>query len=688
MLSNVGLYSYLTSAAAFGILTLLLFISWRGKSLGVLLIIASGASTCWAIAIAYGTTLEYPPVQRIELLETIRNITWLLLLVELLGLRFRNQPEFALTRWRLGVFGVSTVAVIAVFVAPYVGGWISSTVSLHTDILFTSSLMLAITGLLLIEQLFRNADEAERWALKYLCLGLGGVFAYDFFMYSEGLLFRNLDPQLWQARGFVSAIAAPLIAVSASRNTANQFSLQVSRKAAFHSVTLVGSGIYLILVSIAGFYIKYMDATWGGILQVSFLVAACALLFAVMFSGKIRARTRVFLDKHFFSYRYDYREEWLKFTNTLGDIGDDVPEGIIRAMCPFVESPGGMLWGSGNHGHYRLLSEWQWLPPPSPAGIGKLAQWLTDTGWVIDLYEWKTNPDLYGDLEIPDWMIDFEDLWLIIPLVFKGNAEGVLCLKRSELKTSINWEDRDLLKTAGRQAATHLAQHMASEALIEGRQFEAFNRLSAYVVHDLKNILAQQSLMVSNAQKHKNNPAFVDDMIATVSNSVARMTKLMEQMRSGMRGSGSLEIDLKQLLEASLAGRAGQQPAPTLSVNANPRVQGNRERLQTVFGHLIQNAQDATEADGSVEVRLDQADGYAIVEIEDTGIGMEPAFVKSRLFKPFDSTKGLTGMGVGAFESRELVRSLGGDIEVTSALGSGTIFRIAIPLSDSPGNAP
>jgi putative PEP-CTERM system histidine kinase len=264
--------------------------------------------------------------------------------------------------------------------------------------------------------------------------------------------------------------------------------------------------------------------------------------------------------------------------------------------------------------------------------------------------------------------------------MFKGGCIGFILVKRSELQKKINWEDRDLLKTAGQQAASHLAQHQVDQALMQSRQFEAFNRLSAYIVHDLKNILAQQSLIVANAEKHKHNPEFVDDVIATVKNSVDRMTGLMTQMRSGERGSNAKFVDLGELLAKVVDGAKVRQPEAGLECAVDEiLVLADSEQLATVFGHMIQNAQDATEKAGRVLVRIKPEDNHVMVDVEDTGIGMEPDFVRDRLFKPFDSTKGLTGMGVGAFESREYIRSLDGDISVVSVPGEGSTFRIMLP---------
>ncbi|MFN2288613.1 MAG: XrtA/PEP-CTERM system histidine kinase PrsK, partial [Chromatocurvus sp.] len=402
--------------------------------------------------------------------------------------------------------------------------------------------------------------------------------------------------------------------------------------------------------------------------------------------GKLRANLRVYLSKHFFSYRYDYREEWLKFTQALAQLSGDVAEGIVRTMAPLANSPGGLLFSGGDDNTPRLLAHWQMTAPTGCRdGLGNLPGWLRASDWVVDLTEMRRTPDLYEGLVLPDWLRDSEELWLLIPLVFGDRVEGILMLQKSDIKHSLNWEDRDLLKTAGRQAASHLAQHQASAALVEARQFDAFNRLSAYVVHDLKNILAQQSLIVSNAARHRDNPAFIDDMIATVDNSVTRMQRLMEQMRSGVRSSEAACVELADLLREVIAQRSKTRPQPIADFPVDPcHAEGDRERLGTVFNHLVQNAQEATDPDGEVRVRLHHKERWTTIDIIDSGRGMDPAFVRDRLFRPFESTKGLTGMGIGVFESREYIRQLGGDIDVESTPGKGTRFTVTLPSGQVP----
>jgi len=685
MAANIGLYSYSAALVAYVLLASMVFLTRRGRPLGWSLVVASSLTALWAGSIVLSALLEQPQIKLMQLAEVARNAAWCFVLLEFLGMRLQGSGHILATRrWIPWFIAAFALVLVAMFATPSLSQAFALSEDLHRDAAFAAWLAMAVFGLLLLEQIFRNSTEAERWSIKYLCLGLGFLFAFDFFMYAEALLFRQLSSNLWQARGIVIALAAVLLAVGISRGDKSEGtrSLYLSRHVVFHSVTLLAAGVYLVLMSLVGYFIRYLGGSWSGVLQIVFLCASGLLLLALLFSGQMRARTRVWLSKHFFSYKYDYRTEWLQFTQTLAQGGENIPENVIQAIARLVSSPAGLLWNKTEGGAYQLAARWELEESTQNRGMPGLAAWLQKTEWIIDLREWRQSPDLYEGLELPAFVEGVPRAWLIIPLLFGEQLQGILLLRESDLQTNLNWEDRDLLKMAGRQAASHLAQYEASRALVEARQFEAFNRLSAYVIHDLKNILAQQSLIVSNAVKHRNNPAFVDDVINTVQNSVDRMTRLMAQMRSGIRGVQPEAVDLGEVLAESVQGRQQAAPGPALELPAEPQsVLADREQLGTVFSHLIQNAQEATDKAGRVTVRLLAQADRAIVEIEDTGVGMEEDFVRNRLFKPFDTTKGLTGMGIGAFESREIVRKLGGDILVSSTPGVGSVFRVVLPCA-------
>lgn len=689
ILSNIGLYSYGTAMLAYVMLVILAFIS-RRNPLGMPILQASILTAIWAGVVTASSFLPEPQLFLMQLTEVLRNGAWAFVMLKLLGLRLTGTDHvLASDRWIplfALVFGLFLMAILA---AEPLVEMISPINDFSSYLIFGSWLTMSIIGLLLLEQFFRNSNEAELWATKHLCVGLGILFAYDFFMYAEALLFRHLDRTLWQARGIVTTMAAVLMAISLSRTdrsgvTEQPRGVYVSRHVAFHSLTLMASGIYLVTMALAAYFIRYLGGSWGGVLQVAFLCAAGLGLVVLLFSGQIRASARVWLSKNFFNYKYDYRLEWLQFTKTLASGNNDIPGNITRAVANLTKSPAGILWSKVDEGRFSVVEHWEMPHPGSDIDLRGLPAWLQEHEWIIDLQEWRRAPDIYGNLEMPNSVAEISRGRLIIPLLFGDQLQGILLLRESDFSVDLNWEDRDLLKVAGRQAASHLAQYQADQALVESRQFEAFNRLSAYVIHDLKNILAQLSLMVSNAQKHKHNPEFIDDMVGTVNNSVERMSKLMAQLRSDAGQTERKEFELVKLLEEVVSESRLRNPSPAFETKDGQfKLNCDRDRLRTVFGHLIQNAQEATDKHGSVSVRLTSGVGVALVEIEDTGSGMDENFVQHRLFKPFDSTKGLTGMGIGAFESRDFIRSIGGEINVKSTLGHGSIFQVKIPNEGS-----
>ncbi len=685
---NVAAVSYTVAALAFGVLALLLTLSWRGKLHGALLATAAWVTTAWAALFAYGAALGLAGGLLPNLLELARSAAWVAFLFKLVEARAEREDsttaDAPLPRLkRFAYAGQLAFALMVGASAAFHLGWLPWSGSAQFTAYVLAPLVLAILGIALVEQLYRNADEGQRWAIKYFCLGIGGLFAFDFYLYADAMLFKRIDPQLWQARGLVNALVTPLIMVSAARNPNWAVEVHVSRRFVFHTAALLGAGTYLLLMAAAGYYIRLFGGSWGGIAQAVFLFGAALVLLAVLFSGALRARLRVFLSKHFFHYQYDYREEWLKFTEQLsrGEGGEAVRERSLRALAALMDSPAGCLWVANAEGAYRQVARVNW--PPIDATLpadAPLARFLAEQQWVIDLPEYRERPDFYGGLALPAWVEALPNAWLITPLILHDRLLGFAVLSRSVSRRKINWEDRDLLKTAGRQAAGHLAQAEANEALVEARQFESFNRLSTFVVHDLKNVIAQLSLMLTNAERHGHKPEFQADMLETVRHATEKMSRLLSQLRAGYANAqGATLVNLGELLAELVREKARQRPAPRFTAAPEPTwVLADRERLARVLGHLIQNAIEATPEQGEVEVSLAAEDGHAVIMVRDTGCGMDPAFVREQLFKPFASSKP-SGMGIGAYECREYVRELKGDILVESTPGQGSTFRVTLP---------
>ncbi len=548
---------------------------------------------------------------------------------------------------------------------------------------------LGVFGLVLLEQMLRNIHSDARWNAKPVCLGLGAVFAFDVFVFSQASLFQKFDGDALSVRAAVHSLAVPLLWLASRRHKKWLDKLHVSRTAAFHSATLLIVGAYLLGVSVIGYYVRYTGGEWGRALQQVLLAVGVLALLTMALSGSLRAKLRVYISKHFFSYRYDYRQEWLRFTAMLSASASpaELGESVIRGLAHLVESPSGALWlrrapASGDAPEYQQAACWNLHAQRQPvAADDALLRLLQERAWIVDLDEWRRNPAAYERAPLPAALAGDARHWLLVPLLTAGTLTGWVVLGQPRTRVELDWEVRDLLRTAARQAASYLAQMQAAEALLEARKFEAFNRMSAFVVHDLKNIVTQLSLMMKNAKRLRDNPEFQQDMLDTVENSLEKMRQLMLQLREGDKPhhGGTGGVALTAIARRLAAAAVSKGRALELELRDDVSARGHEERIERVLGHVVQNALDATPIDGRVTLRLQRVGSHAQVEVEDTGCGMTQEFIDQRLFKPFQTTKA-AGMGIGAYESYQYLQELGGKINVTSAPGRGTQVTILLPL--------
>lgn len=681
----VAAWSYGLAAVLAAFLTLYLSSGWRAGGRSRAMFLAASLCALWSgLSLAFVMTGKAVFLAGSLLADVLRFGGWYFFLLVLMKPESTDAESPSM---RFGwLNGFAWLLVIVAFASQLLLVFgIDLIVPSQRVVLFVS-LVMTVFGLVLVERLFRNVSPDFRWSIKPLCLGLGGVFLFDLYLYSDALLFNRVDADAFSIRGFAHALGLPLVALSAIRSHDWKRRLVMSQRAALQSVTLLIVGVYLLFMAAAGYYVRFFGGEWGRALQLALLFAALLVLAGLTFSGSMRARLRVQVGKHFFSYRYDYREEWLRFTQTLSLQGGFAGMGrhVVHGLADMVESPSGALWLKDPSGQFfAQAAYWNMSASSATEDVGSpLCRFLLDSGWVINLEEYRSLPRRYDGLEIPSWLVEVPNAWLVVPLTTGNELIAFVVLATARTKIDVNWEVNDLLKTAARQAGAFLGQMQASEALLEVRKFDSFNRMSAFVVHDLKNIITQLSLMLKNAERHRDNPEFQKDMLMTVEHSVERMRKLMMQLREGATPlDGPRGIDLAGVLRRIQTAKSGQGRDIELAIEEKLVARGHEDRIERVIGHLVQNALDATEDRGRVWVRLARQGIHALVEVGDSGHGMSPEFVRERLFKPFQTTKP-TGMGIGAYESFQYIHELGGKMSVDSAVDVGTQVDLLLPLFD------
>lgn len=681
--------SYGTAAVAFACFSIILLTVWRKRNFAPLLSVTTGISLLWALSVSLiPFNLNIAPFS--ELFEVLKNVAWIYFLYRLLQpLRQKQQSEMAQQKQ------LFLIAVASLLIAASVGLPLYKLyqVNFGKDLYIIGYLCWSLIGLIWIEWLFRQTKQEQRWAVKFLCLGCAVIFGYDFYMYSHALLYKQINYEIWQTRGIINTLAVPLIAIAIARNPPWSAELFVSKRSAVHSLTISGAAIYLLLVAAAGYYVKNFGGRWGTTFLALIIVAALIFILLAYFSGDVRARLKVYFQKNFSSYKYDYRDEWLQFVNTLShpEQQGHWQQRAIRAIAEVVDSPGGMIWLRQHDSHYELQGQWHIkareynMASSHLHSTDSLIQFLAQTQWVIEKQEFNSFPERYATLELPAFCQEIPDWWLLIPLFNNNQLLGFVVLQEPKLSKTINWEDHDLLKTCARHLAHYAALSQTTAALVEARQFEAFNQMSAFLVHDLKNVVAQLSLIVSNAQYHKHNPAFVDDAIDTVDNAVQKMERILSQLKRQQSDKTILTRVTAQQLFEQLQKQFSLSPIP-LHFNGDTELcfSTHQESLLTVMGHLLQNAIDVSPADQSVQIEIQQQPNQIKITITDFGCGMDAQFIKERLFKPFDSTKGKAGMGIGVYQSRALIRQLGGELLVHSVVDQGTTFTILLSNPTTP----
>ncbi len=688
MISSITQIGYLISTGFCLLFLVLLLSTWRGRLSGILLWVAILTSGLWsfsAFLVHRATDVLFFHLM-FELFDAIRYFAWLYFLYDLLNpLQQKSNGVLIWLQHKYIWLSLPIILVLSKFIPGITHIWSQLT---HAELHLTLLMLLSVFCLILTEQLYRHTKPQQRWAIKFLCLGLGTIFLFDFYLYSDAVLFNRIRTDTEAARGYLSLLYWPLIGIATARNPKWSVELFVSRTLAVRSIVVILAGVYLLLMSLIGYYLKHNIPDWGEVFILLFLFAATLFFSSLLFSGKFRGKVKFLVNKHFFNSQFDYRQEWLDFTQQLSQAKQQDThffKDVLKASAELMDSPGAMLWLQKSHGDFEFQDHWCMSPTEKDPHLGKLIPYLKDNQTIIDIEDYRKFPQNYPTLTMPKWLMQMPLCWAVLPLMVADTLQGVILLAKPHANRAINWEDRELLTTAALQLTSYIKLYQTTLDLVDAKQFEAFNRLSAFVVHDLKNVCAQLSLITTNATKHKDNPAFIDDAFSTVEHSVEKMQRMLASLRKNRVDAATTQtILLAPLLNELIQMRSTQNPQPLLqNCDSSITVRANHEKLVSVLNHLVQNAQDACQDDGNVHIQVLTQTEDIIISIKDNGCGMTDEFIRSRLFKPFDTTKGNSGMGIGAYQSKEVIESFGGKLSVTSEPNIGTEFLVQLSKAEA-----
>ena len=564
--------------------------------------------------------------------------------------------------------------------------------------LIVTAMILRLTAaagsLVLVHNLYGQAAPSDRRGIRLAMLGLSIMWAYDLNVYTVAYFDVHASQTLFDWRGLAMALTAPLFIVGSSRRE-DVWRIRLSRAATFQSLSLLAIFGYFSIMAVLASLLRDSGFAWTRAMMVTLLVMMTVAAVVLVPSRRARGWAKVKIAKHLFEHRYDYRTEWLRFTQTLGISGPDAPplgQRIIKAFADIVDAPGGILLVADEHGVIEPAAKWNWTGSANPGaaipGPQALAFWLSmgAEGRIIDFDAhaggWSDPKD--AALAIPGELLGEQRAWTGIPLVHEDRLVGLVLLEAPDYRRPLDWEDFDLLRTAGSQAASSLAEAHGQQALMNAQRFEDFNRRFAFILHDVKNLVSQLSLLARNAERHADNAEFRADMVATLKGSVGKMNDLLARLApTNDQRSVRLEpTPLRTIVASAVAAKRGDHDV-RLTGDGSAFVLADPLLLEQAIGHLVQNAVDASEPRQPVTVRMGLVAGQATVAVIDEGKGMDSDFIRNRLFQPFASTKD-GGFGVGAFEARSLVGAMGGHLSVESKPGKGSSFTIHLPVTEEP----
>ncbi len=615
--------------------------------------------------------------------EAVRNVGWTWFVFQCFAIDGRDQTP-AVRRLLIVLCVVQCASLGVILLSAYVDPGDGQTAMIR-NIQPLLQMLFLIGSLIVVHDLFGGAGDTARQVLRWPVSALFVLWATELNYQTIVFLTHQQSAAMIVLRAIVASIICVPVAISfaQSHRTAE---FRPARKLVQRSVSVILIAAYLLMMLLIALSIDHWSGDSRRLVQVGALVAASVLVAFSIPSKRVRAWLNELTVRHLFRHRYDYRSEWLRFVDTLSETKRDrrdLYERAILALANMTESIGGALYLTDGSGDMALTARHNFVGGrelPASLAIEEFPKSLFK-GDVLDLTS-NCGPEIVANDTARSLAstLTSMDAWTIVPLKHFDRVIGMAILAPPPIPRRLDWEDRELLKVAGRQLASYLAEHAAHQSLRETAQFDDFNRRMAFAMHDIKNLSSQMALLVRNAQRHGSDPDFQADMMTTLQNSVRRLNALLSRLgRYGGTPAPQLtSCDLAQCLEAAIANHP-ERARIDLLVQSRGSARIDVERFIQAVMHLVHNALESGGELTRATIDLRCGEREAVIEIIDNGEGMSPQFIRDGLFRPFVSTK-QGGFGIGAFEAREGIRSMGGTLDVKSAPGLGSRLTIRLPL--------
>ncbi|MGE3541766.1 MAG: XrtA/PEP-CTERM system histidine kinase PrsK [Candidatus Tectimicrobiota bacterium] len=552
-------------------------------------------------------------------------------------------------------------------------------------------LLSSVVILMHLERTLRALAGHMRWQNKFMVLGLGTMFAARIYTSSQALLFSSIGISIEAINSYATIIAAGLMVISLVRNRHFNTNIHFSRAFLHNSITVFVVGVYLLTVGFLTKAIDYFGGSWNLPVGTFFVFLALLGLSVVLLSDELRHRVKWFVNRHIYRSRYDYREAWTAFTGRTATVMN--MQELCSVVCQMISEtfsvPSVTLWLRDEEAPERvivggstLLADTMATPPEmTQEGLRALGQCLSKHLAPLDV---ETSSDLQAQ-ELRQAFspgLRAAHIRYGVGLVAGQQGVGFLTLSDRHTQDTFTFEDYDLLKTMADQTAATVLNLQLLQRVVRAKQMETFQALSAFFVHDLKNLAAKLSLMVQNLPLYYDNPEFRDDALGVIAGSVSKMNAMCGRLSLLTRELElhRTDVDLNLLVQSTISDLPpSTQETLAFVPGPLPLLPIDPEQIQKVIENLLLNASEAVGEHGAIWLATSQQDDWAVLTVCDDGCGMSQEFLEHALFHPFQTTKS-HGMGIGLFHSRTIVEAHHGHIEVESQEGTGSTFRVFLPV--------
>ncbi len=540
-------------------------------------------------------------------------------------------------------------------------------------------LFYSVMSIISLETTLKSSSGLDKWNIKYLLIGVGGILAINVFYYSHALLYRSIDMNLLPVRSGIILVSILFIAYSLLKQNVMDVEIRVSRSIFYRSLSVLIVGGYLLGLGIIGEGMRYFGPEVGKNITTFLGFAGAILVLTILLSEKLRRKAIVFISKNFYGQKYDYKDQWLKFTRhiSLTSSFKELLGEIAETFRDAIGARGISIWLKE-----KKIDEYTCVEVLDAVMVEtkpdeSLIKFFKDKKWVLSIYDVNCREIVTANARF----IEESEASLIVPLFNADELIGFIVLREGLAGNEYNYEDYDLLKTLASQATAAIINMKLLEELTEVKEVEAMGRLSSFIIHDLKNATSMLSLITQNAENHIDNPEFQKDAVRAISNSAIKINGIIDKLKTlpKKRRLDLKDWNLSKCVKTTLS-ELNINGGKKLSFKEPGHIKAtfDKEEISKVIINLIVNAIEATDYNGEIEIVVGEEGGMGFVRVSDNGCGMSREFMENHLFKPFQTTK-KKGLGIGLYQCKTIVEAHAGKLNVNSEEGKGTVFSMYLP---------